>query len=333
MNWLRWHQGTCADPKLSVVARRAGQPKATIVGIWAAMLEHASLRMPRGSLEGWDHEAAGVLLDLDPETVTKVWGAMQAKGMHDGKMLTAWARRQYERVGNGDSSTERVRRYRERKRHGETGGNAVAAPDTPLQRGETGDVTAETPLQDVAATAVTGNAAKHVPEADTETDIPIAALSEAPGASSAAPVVAIDPVVRQEPPPVPAMPSNVEEFPALPLWSIRVGPDAAGIENWAKPLFDHGLKWLAKAEGKAPDRLRSLIGHWLQLADQDHKRVFKLLVRAESEGIAVPAEWITAHLGGKTDGQDPATGNAGSTGRPLAGAAAALAGIARTSQR
>ena len=42
MNWFRWYTGTATDPKFLVVARLSGQNVASVVAVWAMLLERAS---------------------------------------------------------------------------------------------------------------------------------------------------------------------------------------------------------------------------------------------------------------------------------------------------
>ena len=42
MNWFRWYTGAASDPKFLVVAKRAGQNVASVIAVWALLLERAS---------------------------------------------------------------------------------------------------------------------------------------------------------------------------------------------------------------------------------------------------------------------------------------------------
>lgn len=63
--------------------------------------------------------------------------------------------------------------------------------------------------------------------------------------------------------------------------------------DWAQTLFRPGLEWLANRTGKPPNALRSVLGKWLQACEQNHERVFRLLIEAERQEIADPIGWIT----------------------------------------
>lgn len=123
IDWFRWYHGTVNDPKWRVVARRSGQPLATVLAVWAAIVEHASENNPRGTIDGMDNEVVAAALDIEPDQVQAIREAMQGLTL-DGNLLTGWERRQPKRE---DNSAERVRRYRDRKRaeqRSDTQGNA-----------------------------------------------------------------------------------------------------------------------------------------------------------------------------------------------------------------
>jgi hypothetical protein len=112
MNWLRWHLGTACDPKWRVVAAESGARVTDVVAVWALMLERARGGDVPGTLGGWSDKVAAAALDLSPELVASIRGAMQGLVL-DGEALTGWARRQPLRE---DGAAERARRWREQKR-------------------------------------------------------------------------------------------------------------------------------------------------------------------------------------------------------------------------
>jgi len=95
-------------------------------------------------------------------------------------------------------------------------------------------------------------------------------------------------------PPPPSLPlgnSEVDEFEEIPLRLVQpVGGD------WRAALFRQGLNWLALATGKKPDALRSLVGRWLKLAQDDPRAVFDKIAEAQAREIAEPIAWITAGM-------------------------------------
>lgn len=122
MDWLRWYTGTVSDPKLRVIARRAGVRVADVVAVWAAALENASdagnRGGRRGSLRNFDPEDVAAALDMEPEEVSRILVAMQGKTL-EGEAVRAWESRQPKRE---DSSAERMRALRDRKRSGSDAG-------------------------------------------------------------------------------------------------------------------------------------------------------------------------------------------------------------------
>lgn len=128
-HWFRWHHGTVTDPKWKVIARRASEAMsrhvtpshatahkvtpATVIAVWAAMLECASQASPRGTLDGWSDEDVAAAYDLDEIEVRCIREAMQDKTL-DGNALKAWEKRQPKRERDDPKATERKRAQRER---------------------------------------------------------------------------------------------------------------------------------------------------------------------------------------------------------------------------
>jgi len=118
MDWLRWYHGTMNDPKWRVISRRAKSSIPVVLSVWAAMLENASQAMPRGVLQGWNHDDVAAALDLEPEDVQAVYDSMQGKTL-DGDILTGWGKRQPKREREDGTAADRKRAQREREK--ETG--------------------------------------------------------------------------------------------------------------------------------------------------------------------------------------------------------------------
>jgi len=113
MKWLKWHLGSVNDPKFTVVARKAKQPKAVVLAVWAALLEIGAA--DEGKLESLDFEDVAAGLDIEPEHVTAVYAAMCEKEMIQSDAIANWRVRQ-----DYDKSTERVRRFRSKEQPDET---------------------------------------------------------------------------------------------------------------------------------------------------------------------------------------------------------------------
>lgn len=129
MKWFRWHHGTVEAGVWRLVAQRSRQPVHVVVAVWALMYERASRSTPRGTISGWDDEAAGAALDLDPSLVSAIRAAMQGKAL-DGERMLAWEQEQPKREREDDSK-ERVRAFRQRQRGSVTPAKNEQRPVTP----------------------------------------------------------------------------------------------------------------------------------------------------------------------------------------------------------
>lgn len=98
------------DPKFSWVARKASCNVATVIAVWAALLEHASQEDERGTLYGFDPESYDCTLGLDDGTCQRVMAAMQDKGLLEADAVSMWESRQ----NKPDKSAERTQRWREK---------------------------------------------------------------------------------------------------------------------------------------------------------------------------------------------------------------------------
>lgn len=130
MDWFRWHRGTVNDPKLKVIARKAGQPLTTVIAVWASMLETANENSPRGSLKGWDIEATALSLDVTQEVIKSVYDAMQGRTLKKDA-LAAWKKRNPKRE---DDSRDRVSAYRARRKKNENSAD-VTQGNAPVTHG------------------------------------------------------------------------------------------------------------------------------------------------------------------------------------------------------
>ncbi len=151
MDWFRWWHGTVTDPKFQWVARKSGQSVASVLAVWAVVLETGSnatqgnADATRGNVASLQCEDWDVALGLDDGAVQSIYDAMVAKGLIEDSRIVAWDARQPKREDGGDpntgalSSTERSRLHREKKKRDATQGNDVqrgATHATDLQRTE-----------------------------------------------------------------------------------------------------------------------------------------------------------------------------------------------------
>jgi hypothetical protein len=112
--WFRWHYGACADGKLQLVSRDSGENVATIIGVWAILLEEAS------DLNHWgiaidDHQYHAVILGLDLDTVVKIVGGFISLRMvepcKEGIRILNWHKRQYYTDARDPTHIERKARW------------------------------------------------------------------------------------------------------------------------------------------------------------------------------------------------------------------------------
>lgn len=147
MQWFRWYRGTVEDGKFRAVARNAGVTVATVIGVWATLLEDASHQNHRGIADAHLGIYAAVL-DLDEAQVHRIMSALREYGLvtvddaADQRIaITNWNKRQFESDAKDPTNADRQRRYREKQKQ-----NADALP-------RNGDVTVTS-----------------LPDTDTETD-------------------------------------------------------------------------------------------------------------------------------------------------------------------
>lgn len=133
MHWFRWHHGTVTDPKLGLIAKKAGVSMAEVIAIWACLLEAASESEDRGNPGAPDFESMDFALGLEEGVAQRVYGLMQDKALiaQETGRLVAWERRQPKREREDDGGAERKRRQRER----ETGNAATGGEASRSRRG------------------------------------------------------------------------------------------------------------------------------------------------------------------------------------------------------
>jgi hypothetical protein len=124
LDWLRWWHGTVNDPKFIWLAQKSKTNVATVIAVWAAILEHASQEDDRGCVAGFDPESYDCSLGVEEGTSFRVMEAMQIKGLLASGRIANWDGRQPKRERDDDSK-ERVAKHRERQR------NADVTPVTP----------------------------------------------------------------------------------------------------------------------------------------------------------------------------------------------------------
>ena len=136
IQWFRWHHGSVTDPKFKLIAHKAKQSLATVIAVWAFLLEQASASDERGAFGEVDCESLDCLLGLDDGATAAIMLAMEGRGLVEGGSVSAWEKRQPKRERVDENSTERSRAFRQKKRQ-ETPEDNDATPSNATQHQET----------------------------------------------------------------------------------------------------------------------------------------------------------------------------------------------------
>lgn len=197
MDWFRWHHGSVTDPKFQLVARKAGCSVAEIIGVWATLLEAASMADVRGCHGVLDFEALDCSLGLDDGKAEEIYTLMTARGMVDAetKTISSWAKRQPVREREDDKITERVKAFREKKRQ-EAQSNASETPCNASETPCNAKKRLEESREDKSNTPIPpkGADADALPEKQKTAAIALTTWLEAIKASSEKPIPEDDPV-------------------------------------------------------------------------------------------------------------------------------------------
>ena len=127
IQWFRWHHGSVTDPKFKLIAHKAKQSLATVIAVWAFLLEQASASDERGAFGDVDCESLDCLLGLDDGATAAIMLAMEGRGLVEGGSVSAWEKRQPKRERVDENSTARSRAFRQKK-HQETPEDKDATP-------------------------------------------------------------------------------------------------------------------------------------------------------------------------------------------------------------
>jgi hypothetical protein len=114
MDWFRWFTGSTTDPKFQIVARKSGQNVASVLGVWAMLLERACQSADRGAVDGFDCEGADVILGLEDGAACSIVEALKDKGLILAERIAKWEARQPKK--EDPTAAERKRTQRERER-------------------------------------------------------------------------------------------------------------------------------------------------------------------------------------------------------------------------
>ena len=136
IDWFRWHHGSVTDPKFQLVARKSKQALASVIAVWAFVLEQASASEERGTFGSIDGEAIDCLLGLEDGATDAILAAMGERGLVEDGFVSAWEKRQPKRERTDNTSTERSRAYRA-KQHQAQQADDEQRHATPETEGET----------------------------------------------------------------------------------------------------------------------------------------------------------------------------------------------------
>lgn len=116
MDWFRWHHGSVTDPKFQLVAKKAGSSVAEVIGVWAMLLEAASMADERGVHGVLDFESLDCSLGLPEGKAQQIYRLMAERALVDPQThsIKAWARRQPLREREDMTAAERKRSQRAR---------------------------------------------------------------------------------------------------------------------------------------------------------------------------------------------------------------------------
>lgn len=115
MDWFRAYHGMPYDPLLTVVAQRAGVPRAAALALLVTLMDYASRNVPRGSLEGLDPEPVAAALELEAATLETLLDSFRTKQLiTKANMLFGWE--QLQPAPNDRLRRHRAAQYRKRRR-------------------------------------------------------------------------------------------------------------------------------------------------------------------------------------------------------------------------
>lgn len=137
IDWFRWHHGSVTDPKFQLVARKSKQALASVIAVWAFLLEQASASEERGTFGSIDGEAIDCLLGLEDGATGAILAAMGERGLVEDGSVSAWEKRQPKRERTDNTNTERSRAYRAKQHQ--------AAQNSEEQRHATPEISDATP--------------------------------------------------------------------------------------------------------------------------------------------------------------------------------------------
>lgn len=143
-DWVRlWHDMP-TDPKWRVIARKSGQPLATVIATFTMLMVEASRAADRGCVAGFRCEEAAAALDVDDADVSAIIDAMQGRVIIEAR-LSGWDRRQPKREDDGAAARKAAWKERQSAKR-----NAAERSGT---HGNASDTDTDTDTEEPEATA------------------------------------------------------------------------------------------------------------------------------------------------------------------------------------
>jgi len=112
--WLRLYNDFARHPKWRVVSSMTGIPVSQVVAIAAAMLCHANMARPRGSLAEFNVLECGAALDIPSDSAARVYATLEELEWIEQDFITTWFERQPDQ--EDPTAAERQRRRRQKRK-------------------------------------------------------------------------------------------------------------------------------------------------------------------------------------------------------------------------
>jgi hypothetical protein len=138
--WLRWYDGTVRDGKMRIVAELTGEAVATVIGVWASLLEDAATSHTRGvATRGSKWHA--LYLQLSEELIGTAWNAFEQVEMvaarGDEIHINNWGKRQFETDTKDPTAKARKNKWKQSHTPDGTERNGTERFGTPETETET----------------------------------------------------------------------------------------------------------------------------------------------------------------------------------------------------
>lgn len=111
--WFKMWSDVRHSEKIGIVAKKAKQPSATVLGVWTIILSYANTnKQSRGSIEGLSTEVVSFNSDLDEDVIDSILNHMQGR-LLDGHKIIGWEERQREKTDNTAADRQRAKRAKD----------------------------------------------------------------------------------------------------------------------------------------------------------------------------------------------------------------------------